>query len=173
MYLLDTNTVSYVLRGEGGVGARMLSMKRDTVAIPAIVAYELRYGAARLDPTKPFARTLSENIGTLLAALRPIPFDDDCAAAAAELRADLERAGTPLGPTDILIAATALATRSTLVTRNTREFGRVRGLLLEDWYDPKAPRVHTLLQEPAPPRYAAPRKAATPRKPRATAAARR
>ena len=173
MYLLDTNTVSYVLRGEGGVGARMLSMKRDTVAIPAIVAYELRYGAARLDLTRPFARTLSENIGTLLAALRPIPFDDDCAAAAAELRADLERAGTPLGPTDILIAATALATRSTLVTRNTREFGRVRGLLLEDWYDPKAPRVHTLLQEPAPPRYSAQRKAATPRKPRATAAARR
>ena len=173
MHLLDTNTVSYVLRGEGGVGARMLSMKRDTVAIPAIVAYELRYGAARLDFARPSARTLSENIGTLLAALRPVPFDDSCAAAAAVLRADLERAGTPLGPTDILIAATALATRSILVTRNTREFGRVRGLLLEDWYDPKAPRVHTLLQEPAPPRYQAPQRPATPSKRRTTAAARR
>ena len=173
MYLLDTNTLSYVARGEGGVGARMLSMKRDAVAIPAIVAYELRYGLARLDPSRPITRALTENVGSLLAALRIVAFDDDCAAAAAALRADLERAGTPLGPIDILIAATALATRSTLVTHNTREFGRVRGLLLEDWYDPKIPRVHTLLQEPAPPRYSAQRKAATPRKPRATAAARR
>ena len=173
MYLLDTNTVTYVLRGEGGVGARMLSMKRDAVAIPAIVAYELRYGLARLDPSRPITRAPTENVGSLLAALRKVAFDDECAAAAAALRADLERAGTPLGPIDILIAATALATRSTLVTHNTREFGRVRGLLLEDWYDPKIPRVHTLLQEPAPPSYSAPRKAATPRKPRATAAARR
>ena len=173
MYLLDTNTLSYVARGEGGVGARMLSMKRDAVAIPAIVAYELRYGLARLDPLRPITRALTENVGSLLAALRIVAFDDECAAAAAALRADLERAGTPLGPIDILIAATALATRAVLVTRNTREFGRVRGLMLEDWYDPKIPRVHTLLQEPAPPRYSAPRKAAMPRKPRATAAARR
>ena len=173
MYLLDTNTLSYVARGEGGVGARMLSMKRDAVAVPGVVAYELRYGLARLDPLRPITRALTENVGSLLAALRIVAFDDECAAAAAALRADLERAGTPLGPTDILIAATALATRSILVTHNTREFGRVRGLLLEDWYDPKIPRVHTLLQEPAPPRYSAPRKAATPRKPRATASARR
>lgn len=173
MYLVDTNTLSYVARGEGGVGARMLSMKRDAVAVPAIVVYELRYGLARLDPLRPITRALTENVGSLLAALRIVAFDDECAAAAAALRADLERAGTPLGPIDILIAATALATRSILVTHNTREFGRVRGLLLEDWYDPKIPRVHTLLQEPAPPRYSAPRKAATPRKPRATAAARR
>jgi len=173
MYLLDTNTLSYVARGEGGVGARMLSMKRDAVAVPAVVAYELRYGLARLDPSRPITRTLTENVGSLLAALRIVAFDDECAAAAAALRADLERAGTPLGPTDILIAATALATRAVLVTRNTREFGRVRGLMLEDWFDPKAPRVHTLLQEPAPPRYQAPQRAATPRKRRTTAAARR
>jgi tRNA(fMet)-specific endonuclease VapC len=172
MHLFDTNTVSYVLRGEGGVGARMLALKRDQVAVPAVVVYELRFGLARLDGTRPSARALMQGAETLLAALRTVAFDEACAAAAATLRADLERAGTPLGPIDTLIAATALATHSVLVTRNTREFGRVRGLELEDWFDPKVPRVRTLLQEPDPPSYRAPRPAPT-RKRRATAAARR
>jgi tRNA(fMet)-specific endonuclease VapC len=172
MHLFDTNTVSYVLRGEGGVGARMLALKRDQVAVPAVVVYELRFGLARLDGTRPSARALMQGAETLLAALRTVAFDEACAAAAAALRADLERAGTPLGPIDTLIAATALATHSVLVTRNTREFGRVRGLELEDWFDPKVPRVRTLLQEPDPPSYRAPRPAPT-RKRRATAAARR
>jgi tRNA(fMet)-specific endonuclease VapC len=172
MHLLDTNIVSYLLRGEGGVGARMLTLKRDQVAVPAVVVYELRSGLTRLDGTRPSARALMQGAETLLAALRTVAFDEACAAAAATLRADLERAGTPLGPIDTLIAATALATRSVLVTRNTREFGRVRGLELEDWFDPKVPRVRTLLQEPDPPSYRAPRPAPT-RKRRATAAARR
>ena len=127
MHLLDTNIVSYVLRGEGGVGARMLALKRDQVAVPAVVVYELRYGLARLDGTRPI---------------------------------------------DTLIAATALATRAVLVTHNTREFGRVRGLEVEDWFDPTVPRVRMFLQEPDPPTYKAPR-VATPRKRSATAAARR
>ena len=172
MHLLDTNTLSYVLRGEGGVGARMLALKRDQVAVPAVVVYELRYGLARLDAKRPSARALMQNAEALLAVLRTVAFDEACATAAASLRADLERAGKPLGPTDTLIAATALATRSVLVTRNTREFGRVRGLELEDWFDPKVPRIHTFLQEPAPPSYGAAH-AAAPRKRRATAAARR
>jgi tRNA(fMet)-specific endonuclease VapC len=172
MHLLDTNIVSYVLRGEGGVGARMLARKRDQVAVPAVVVYELRYGLARLDSTSPFARALMQNTEALLASLRTVAFDEACAEAAAALRADLERAGTPLGPIDTLIAATALATRAVLVTHNTRAFSCVRGLELEDWFDPKVPRVRTLLQEPDPPSYRAPRPAPT-RKRRATAAARR
>jgi hypothetical protein len=59
-----------------------------------------------------------------------------------------------------------------LVTHNTREFGRVRGLEVEDWFDPTVPRVRMFLQEPDPPTYKAPR-AAAPRKRSATAAARR
>ena len=177
MHLLDTNTLSYMLRGEGGVGVRMLALKRDQVAVPAVVVYELRYDLARLDAKRPSARALMQKAEALLAVLRTVAFDEACAEAAAALRGDLDRAGTPLGPVDTLIAATALATRSVLVTRNTREFGRVRGLELEDWYDPKALRVRTLLQEPAPPRYEAQRPAPThpaaPRKRRATAVARR
>ena len=172
MHLLDTNIVSYVLRGEGGVGARMLALKRDQVAVPAVVVYELRYGLARLDGTRPVARALMQNTEALLASLRTVAFDEACAEAAAALHADLERAGTPLGPTDTLIAATALATRAVLVTHNTREFGRVRGLEVEDWFDPTVPRVRMFLQEPDPPPYKAPR-AAAPRKRSATAAARR
>ena len=71
----------------------------------------------------------------LLAAIRVIPFNRDEAAAAARIRAKLERAGTPLGPMDTLIAGTALAHRATLVTRNTGEFSRVEGLQVENWYD--------------------------------------
>ena len=80
MHLLDTNIVSYVLRGEGGVGARMLALKRDQVAVPAVVVYELGYGLARLDGTRPFARAMMQNTEALLASLRTVAFDEACAA---------------------------------------------------------------------------------------------
>ena len=63
-----------------------------------------------------------------------LPFDDAVATVAARLRAKLEMLGTPIGPHDILIAATALAHGCTLVTRNVGEFGRVEGLQLQNWH---------------------------------------
>ena len=62
-----------------------------------------------------------------------VPFDDEDAAAAGDLRAALEAAGTPIGPYDLLIAAQALRSGTTLVTANVSEFARVRGLLWQDW----------------------------------------
>jgi tRNA(fMet)-specific endonuclease VapC len=67
-----------------------------------------------------------------------VPFDDLCADHHGMIRADLERAGKPIGPNDLLIAATARAGDCTLVTTNTREFSRVPGLRIEDWT--RAPR---------------------------------
>jgi tRNA(fMet)-specific endonuclease VapC len=61
--------------------------------------------------------------------MQMLPFDSECAAIAARLRAELEAVGTPIGPHDTLIAATALRHQATLVTRNVREFSRVAGLL--------------------------------------------
>jgi tRNA(fMet)-specific endonuclease VapC len=63
-----------------------------------------------------------------------LPFGLDAARTAAEIRMELERHGTPIGPLDTLVAATALEYRATLVTHNVREFGRVKGLKVEDWY---------------------------------------
>jgi tRNA(fMet)-specific endonuclease VapC len=63
-----------------------------------------------------------------------LPFDEAQAKCAATVRATLERQGKPIGPQDVLIAATALANQGVLVTHNTGEFSRVAGLDLEDWY---------------------------------------
>lgn len=130
MYVLDTNTVSYYLKGQGRVASRLLATAPTAVAIPAVVAYELRYGAGRAQAPRELRRGLDALLGTVGC----LAFGEAEARTAARVRLDLEAAGAPIGPIDVLIAATALAHRGVLVTRNTRELGRVEGLRLEDWY---------------------------------------
>jgi tRNA(fMet)-specific endonuclease VapC len=130
MYALDTNTLVYFFRGEGHVAERLLATSPADVAVPAVVVYELETGIAKsADP----ARRRGQ-LDRLLRAVALLPFGLEEARAAARVRAHLERAGTPIGPMDTLIAATALARSATLVTRNTREFARVPGLTVEDWF---------------------------------------
>ena len=130
MYVLDTNSVVFFFKGEGRVAERLLAQKPAEVALPAIVLYELEVGVAR---SKSPARR-RQQLNTLLDATRVIPFGPVEARAAARIRAQLEPSGQGIGPLDTLIAATALAARGTLVTHNTREFRRVRGLSVVDWY---------------------------------------
>ena len=130
MYVLDTNSVVFFFKGEGRVGERLLERKPTEVALPAIVLYELEVGALRSNA--PARRR--QQLDTILDATRVIPFGPAEARAAAQIRADLEATGQGIGPLDTLIAATAFANRGTLVTHNTREFRRVRGLRVEDWY---------------------------------------
>jgi len=130
VYVLDTNSVVFFFKGEGRVGERLLARKPTEVALPAIVLYELEVGVLR--SRAPARRR--EQLETLLGATRIIPFGPAEALAAAQIGAALERSGEGIGPLDTLIAATALATRATLVTHNTREFRRVPGLRVEDWY---------------------------------------
>lgn len=132
MLALDTNTISYYFRGDPAVVPRLQATPPTQLAVPAIVAYELRYGLLRLPPEA--ARSRLTALDTLLAAMHTLPFDAACAQTAAALRAHLEALGTPIGPHDLLIAATALRHGATLVTRNTREFSRVAGLALVDWH---------------------------------------
>ena len=131
MYVLDTNTVSYFFRGEGRVAQRLLATPPREIAIPAIVTYELRFGVARL----PMAKRLAEQLETLLGWVTILPFDDVVSQVAAKIRVTLERAGQPIGPLDVLIAATSQAVNGTLVTRNVSEFGRVPELQVDNWYD--------------------------------------
>jgi tRNA(fMet)-specific endonuclease VapC len=128
-YALDTNTLSSFMRGEGAVAQRLLATSPQHTALPAIVAYEVRYGLQR---AKRSAQLLA--FERMLEACQVLDFDADAASHAADIRLALEANGTPIGPHDLLIAATARRNQCTLVTHNTREFSRVPGLHLEDWY---------------------------------------
>jgi tRNA(fMet)-specific endonuclease VapC len=130
MFALDTNSVSYFLKGRGRVANRLLALPPRSVGLPSIVLYELAYGASRADAP----RGLRERLDVLLDSLRVLPFGAAEAHAAARIRLELEKAGQPIGPMDLLIAATAVEQGAVLVTHNAKEFRRVQGLRVEDWY---------------------------------------
>jgi tRNA(fMet)-specific endonuclease VapC len=131
MHLLDTNTLIYFFKGQGRVAEHLLAHSPAELGVPAIVLHELEYGLARSQAPARRKAQLAE----FMRVARLIEFDAACARAAGALRFELEAVGTPIGPFDALIAATALAHGSVLVTHNTREFSRIAGLRLEDWYD--------------------------------------
>lgn len=130
MYVLDTNTLSYYFRGEGRVAERLSSVSPSDVAIPSIVLFEIESGIAR----SPEATKRRSQLDSALSAVEVLPFGRNEARTAAKVRADLEARGKPIGPYDVLIAGTALAHGATLVTRNVREFRRVPGLTVENWF---------------------------------------
>ncbi len=133
MLVLDSNTISYYFRGDPHVVPRLQALRPADVGVPAIVEYELRYGLMRL-PLAAAAPRLTA-LAQLLRPMQLLPFDSECAAQAARIRVDLEAAGTPIGPHDTLIAATALRHQATLITRNFREFSRVQGLQWVNWHE--------------------------------------
>jgi tRNA(fMet)-specific endonuclease VapC len=130
MYALDTNSVSYFLKGRGRVAEHLLAQPPSNVGLPSVVLYELEYGAARSQAPA----DLKARLDALLRILRVLPFAEAEARAAARIRASLEREGKPIGPIDVLVAATALEQHAVLVTHNAKEFRRVKGLRVEDWY---------------------------------------
>ncbi|MGH9657602.1 MAG: PIN domain-containing protein [Bryobacteraceae bacterium] len=97
-------------------------------AIPSVVAYEIEYGTLKLGSSH--RRALAS---ALLDGLDQVPFDHAAAREAARIRVDLEARGLTIGPLDLLIAGTAVSRGAVLVTHNTREFSRVKGLRLSDW----------------------------------------
>lgn len=130
IYVLDTNTLICFFKGQGAVAAALLNTPPVEVAVPSVVVYELETGIRR--STQPEKRT--QQLGALLDAARVLPFDRACASAAARVRAELEQTGTPIGPTDVLIAGTVLAHDGVLVTHNVTEFRRISELRIVDWY---------------------------------------
>lgn len=128
-YTLDTNTLSYYLRGEGRVSERLRALSPQQLSLPAIVVYEVNFGLRRAS-----RRVQLEGFARMVQVMTVLPFDTEAADHAARIRVELEEAGTPIGPTDLLIAATARRHGRILVTHNRREFDRVSGLTIEDWY---------------------------------------
>lgn len=127
-YLLDANAVIALLNNSTSRLARHARREnRGEIAISAIVAHELFYGAFR-------SRRTTQNIALLDAlALTVLEFDKEDARQAGQVRAFLANKGTPIGPYDVLIAGQAMARSMVLVTHNSGEFGRVPGLRIEDW----------------------------------------
>jgi tRNA(fMet)-specific endonuclease VapC len=129
-YLLDTNACIRLLNGTSpALVARMAGSDPGQIALCSIVKAELLYGARRSSRRADNLRLLE----SFFEPLASLPFDDACAERYGIIRSELESAGTPIGPNDLMIAATALAHGATLVTNNVKEFSRVAGLRLEDW----------------------------------------
>jgi len=135
-YLLDTNACIALINGSPTtVRPRLERALKDgaSVAVSAVVAFELWYGAAK--STRRQANR--QRLETFFAGpLELVPFDDEDARAANGMRAALESASTPIGAYDLLIAGQALRYDATLVTANTAEFSRVSELRWEDWASP-------------------------------------
>jgi tRNA(fMet)-specific endonuclease VapC len=127
-YLLDTDTISYALRGEGQVAERITAHRPSELCISAISLAELRYGADRKG-----SRRLHALIDTFVAAVELVGFGEDAALEFGRIGTILAERGTPIGEFDVLIAAHASALRCTLVTNNIRHFSKVPGLALENW----------------------------------------
>jgi len=130
MFMLDTNTLIYFFKGRGEVEENLFAYSPKDIFIPSIVIYELQVGIAKSN--NPQKR--EKQLATLLEQVNVIEFGEREAKASALIRADLEKKGTPIGPIDILIAGSAKAHNLTLVTHNTKEFMRVEGLALKDWF---------------------------------------
>lgn len=130
MYLLDTNACIRLLNGRAPKVARRLQRHSPTdVALCSVVKAELIHGAHRSNRAAENMRLLER----FFAPFVSLSFDDRCAGAFGRIRHELERVGMPIGPNDTMIAAIAVAHDLTLVTANTREFGRIVGLRFENW----------------------------------------
>lgn len=127
--MLDTNVLSELIRTpRGPVLERLSAIAPDAVCTSIVVACELRFGARRKA-----SAALTQRVEQLLDTLTVLPLDAPSDRHYADLRTELERAGTPIGAHDLMIAAHARSRGLTLVTRNLREFERVPGLHVEDW----------------------------------------
>lgn len=130
-YALDTNTLIYFFKGMGKVAPKLLMQAPGDILLPAVVLYELETGIAKSQaPAK-----RRDQLNELLKVIQVIPFEAKAARIAADIRADLEQQGRMIGPLDNLIGASAIAAGAILVTRNTSEFSRISGLIVENWFD--------------------------------------
>jgi len=126
-FLLDTNAVIGVLKGNEGLIAKLKQHQPTDFGMSSIVSHELAFGAynsQRVDQNLQIVASLQFDV---------LEFSKSDAHAAGKIRADLKKQGTPIGPCDVLIAGQAVARSLILVTNNMKEFKRVQGLKVEDW----------------------------------------
>jgi tRNA(fMet)-specific endonuclease VapC len=126
--MLDTNTISHLVKQHPHVARHVVGVPMASLCMSAITAGELLYGLAK----RPNAVRLRAAVSELITRVDVLPWDFSAAQRYGILRADLDRAGRPLGSLDLLIAAHAMAAHSVLVT-NDRAFNQIPHLQIEDW----------------------------------------
>ncbi|MBC7801859.1 MAG: type II toxin-antitoxin system VapC family toxin [Gemmatimonadaceae bacterium] len=126
--MLDTNIVSEIIRNPTGPAAQRARAPGQDVCVSVMVAAELRYGCA-----KKGSAVLLRRVEQFLSEVPVLPFDVPTDREYGQIRAELDLAGRPIGSNDLLIAAHAFTLGATMVTGNVGEFGRVRGLTVENW----------------------------------------
>jgi tRNA(fMet)-specific endonuclease VapC len=132
-YMLDTNTASYIIKGEPAViRERLLNVAMASVCVSVITEAELLRGAAK----KPEAKHLPIAVKEFLLRVVILPWDSDAADAYAQLRTACENEGKPLGAMDMLIAAHSVAAGTVLITNDKAFYNVEHHLLLEDWTKP-------------------------------------
>jgi tRNA(fMet)-specific endonuclease VapC len=134
-YLLDTSTVSFLMRGKPAVRDRLTSHARTDVFVCQPVVAEIEYGLARL-PRSARKTRLRARFDLFLEELPCAAWTDDVSRAFGSIKADLERRGVRLEDFDVAVAAHALAIGATVVTDNVKHMSRVRGLVVENWRPP-------------------------------------
>ena len=131
IFLPDTNVwIRFLNPGENLVKDRFLATDPSTIWLCAVVKAELFFGAMKSSRIRENLALLDE----LFANFESLSFDDYAARKYGEIRSELAQKGTPIGPNDLMIAAIASVHEAVLVTHNTREFTRVAGLKIEDWF---------------------------------------
>jgi tRNA(fMet)-specific endonuclease VapC len=130
MYLLDTNACIRILNNSSApLIAQLHQHSPEVIYLSSVVKAELVYGAYHSQQIAANLRILNQ----FFAPFSALPFDDHCLEQYGRIRSDLAQAGTPIGPNDLMMAATAVSHDLTLITHNTREFSGVVGLKFEDW----------------------------------------
>lgn len=127
-YLLDTNTVSHLIKGNPAVARRVVAVPMASLCISVITEGELLFGLAK----RPDAKRLHLAVQEFLRRVDVLPWDSSCANHYGTVRADLERQGKILAPLDLLIAVHALRIGAVLVS-NDRAFFQAADLSIEDW----------------------------------------
>ena len=128
IYMLDTDTVSLMVRNNHSVIENLVKHEDDEICISAISYAELFYGLEKKGSEKLFAE-----VSKILGKLSIVNFDDSQSELYGKIRVQLEKSGNSLGDMDLLIAAAALSQDAVLVSHNTKHFSKIKGIKIEDW----------------------------------------
>jgi tRNA(fMet)-specific endonuclease VapC len=130
MYLLDTNVcIRFLNKRSQKITENLSSLSPDDIFICSVVRAELFYGAHKSNNPEKTLTIQNEFCNRF----KSLYFDDEAASVYGEIRSELEKRGNVIGPNDLMIASIAIANNLTLVSHNSREFGRIKGLKFVDW----------------------------------------